>query len=51
MEKEKLFKTMSRAGGVSLVLGIVTIVMGVVTGILMIVHGGLLLRGKNQITF
>ncbi|MBQ1492444.1 MAG: hypothetical protein IIZ39_10850 [Blautia sp.] len=51
MEKEKLFKTMSRAGSTSLVLGIVTIVIGVITGILMIVHGALLLRGKNQITF
>jgi len=45
---EKLYSAVSRAGVVSLVLGIITVAGGVAAGILMIIHGAVLLREKGK---
>ncbi|MDO5136459.1 MAG: hypothetical protein Q4D55_10435 [Eubacteriales bacterium] len=46
---EKIYKIMSGAGLISLVVGIVTLVTGLAAGILMIVSGARLLKGKSDI--
>ncbi|MDO4275313.1 MAG: hypothetical protein Q4D16_16705 [Eubacteriales bacterium] len=46
---EKIYKTMSRTGAGSLVIGIVVLVTGLVTGILMIVNGAKLIKRKSDI--
>lgn len=46
---EKIYKTMSRTGAGSLVLGIVVLVTGLVTGILMIINGVKLIKRKSDI--
>ena len=48
---EKIYKTMSRAGVTSLVLGIVAAVTGIVSGIMLIINGTKLLRKRSEITF
>lgn len=48
---ERIFKTMSRAGAVNLVIGIVALVMGVIMGTLLIVSGAKLMKRKHEITF
>lgn len=48
---EKVYKTMSRCGAGSIVLGIVALVSGTVTGVLMLVTGAKLLKRKSEITF
>ena len=47
---EKIYKTMSRAGVTSLVLGIVAAVTGIVSGV-MLINGTKLLRKRSEITF
>lgn len=46
---EKIYKTMSRAGACSLVVGIVALVTGVAAGVLMIISGVRLLKRKSDI--
>lgn len=46
---EKLYKTISSTGAVSLVLGICTLVAGITSGILLIVNGARLLKSKKRI--
>ena len=48
---EKIYKTMSRCGAGSIVLGIIVLVTGITTGILMLVSGARLLKRKTEITF
>ena len=48
---ERLFKQVTGAGVLSLVLGIVAIVAGVAIGVLSIVSGCRLLKGRDVITF
>lgn len=48
---EKIYKTMSRAGVTSLVLGIVAAVTGIVSGVMLIINGTKLLRKRSEITF
>lgn len=46
---EKIYKTMSRSGACSLVLGIVVLAAGTAAGILMIISGANLLKRKADI--
>lgn len=48
---EKIYKTMSAAGVISLTAGIIVIVVGVVTGVMAIVSGAMLLGKKRNILF
>ena len=48
---ERIFKTMTGSGALSLTVGIIVLVTGIVTGVLMIVSGSRLLREKTGITF
>ncbi len=48
---EKTYKTMRRAGGISIALGIVSIVVGVTIGVLTILTGANLLKRKSDISF
>lgn len=48
---EKTYKTMSRAGGSSIAIGIIVMVTGLATGILMIVNGAHLLKRKADLIF
>ena len=49
--EEKIYKTMSGSGAMSIAGGVVTLVVGLVCGILMIVGGAKLLSGKSKILF
>ena len=49
--EEKIYKTMSGSGAMSIAVGVVTLVVGLVCGILMIVGGVKLLSGKSKILF
>lgn len=46
---ERVYKTMSRAGANSLVLGIILMVTGITAGIMMVVNGARLLNRKSDI--
>lgn len=46
---EKIFKTISGAGALNLVLGIVAIVTGVAAGVLLLVNGAKLLKSKTDL--
>ena len=46
---EKLYKRLTGAGAMSLVLGIVTAAVGVATGVLGIVNGARLLRARREL--
>ena len=46
---ERVYKTMSRAGASSLVLGIILMVTGITAGIMMVVNGARLLKRKSDI--
>jgi hypothetical protein len=48
---EKVYKTMGRAGGLSIVLGVISIVVGLTSGILLLISAGRLLAGKSRIMF
>lgn len=45
---EKTFKTMTGAGVINLVTGIITLVGGVTVGVLLLVSGARLLKGKSR---
>ena len=49
--EEKTYKTMSGAGALNIVLGVVVMVTGVASGILLIVSGAKLLARKKKILF
>lgn len=46
---EKIFKTISGAGALNLVLGIVAIVTGVAAGVLLLINGAKLLKSKTDL--
>ncbi|MDD2959229.1 MAG: hypothetical protein PHE06_04545 [Lachnospiraceae bacterium] len=46
---EKVYKTMTRAGASSIILGIVVLVTGLAAGILIIVNGANLLKRKSSV--
>lgn len=46
---EKIYKTVSRAGSASLVIGIVVLVTGIVSGTLLIINGARLIKKKYEI--
>lgn len=48
---EKAYKTMSKAGGWSIALGVVAIVLGIAMGVMNIVSGAKLINDKSNITF
>ena len=48
---EREYKTMSGAGALNIVLGIVSLCVGVAGGVLLIISGGKLLARKSQILF
>lgn len=49
--EEKIYKTMSGSGALSITLGVIAIVVGVVSGVLLIVSGARLLSRKSRIMF
>ncbi len=49
--EEKIYKTMSLTGVISLTAGIVIIVIGVATGVMTIVSGAMLLSRKKDVLF
>lgn len=49
--EEKVYKTMSGAGAMSISVGVVTLVTGIVCGILMIIGGAKLLAHRSKILF
>ena len=49
--EEKTYKTMSGAGALNIVLGIVAIVAGIAAGVLLIISGAKLIAGKSKILF
>ena len=48
---EKIYKTMSLTGAISLTAGIVMIVIGVAAGVMTIVSGAMLLARKKDVLF
>lgn len=48
---EKVYKTMSRSGALSIVVGVISIVVGLASGVLLLISGGRLLAGKSKILF
>lgn len=46
---ERIYKTMTRTGASSLVIGIVVLVTGIAAGVMMIVNGANLLKKKSEI--
>lgn len=46
---EKIFKTMSGAGIMNLVIGIVTIVTGISAGVLLVISGARLIKSKTDL--
>ena len=48
---EKEYKTMSGAGALNIVLGVVSVCVGVASGVLLIISGAKLLARKSQILF
>ena len=48
---EKSYKTMSGAGSLNIILGIISVVVGVAAGILLIISGSKLLARKPNILF
>lgn len=49
--EERIYKTMSGSGALSITLGIIAIVTGVVSGVLLIVSGAGLLSRKSKLIF
>ena len=49
--KEKEYKTMSGAGALNIIIGIVSLCVGVASGVLLIISGAKLLARKSQILF
>ncbi len=49
--EEKVYKTMSGAGAMSIAVGVVALVTGIVCGILMIIGGSKLLAHRSKILF
>ncbi len=48
---ERVYKTMSRSGALSIAIGVISIVVGVTSGVLLLISGGRLLAGKAKILF
>jgi len=48
---ERLFKQVTAAGILSLIVGIVSIAVGVAVGVLAVINGARLLRERDVITF
>ena len=48
---EKIYKTMSVTGVISMTAGIIIVVVGVVTGVMAIVSGAMLISQKKNVLF
>ena len=48
---ERVYKTMSNAGGWNIVFGVILIVLGITIGVMQIINGGKLLADKKELTF
>ncbi len=48
---EKIYKTMSATGVITMIAGIIMIVVGVVTGVMTIISGAMLLGQKKNVLF
>ena len=48
---EKVYKTMSYTGMVSIIVGSVLLIWGAACGVLSIINGALLLKRRREITF
>ena len=49
--EEKVYKTMSGAGALNIVLGVIALVTGIATGVLLIISGSKLLTRKSNLMF
>lgn len=49
--EERTYRTMSGAGALNIVLGIIVVAVGVASGVLLIISGAKLLAGKSKILF
>lgn len=49
--EEKVYKTMSGAGAMNIVLGVIALAVGAATGVLLIISGAKLIAGKSRILF
>lgn len=49
--EEKVYKTMSGAGALNIVLGVVALAAGVAAGVMLIVSGAKLLARKSELLF
>ena len=49
--REKIYKTMSVTGVITMTAGIIVVVVGVVTGVMAIVSGAMLLGQKKNVLF
>lgn len=48
---EKLYKSLGRAGGFGIAIGVIEIVIGIILGTLTIINGAKLIRKKANIMF
>ncbi len=48
---EKVYRLMSKGGGLNIALGIVLICIGTATGVLLIINGAKLISGKHKLMF
>jgi hypothetical protein len=49
--EEKVYKTMSGAGVLNIVMGVLALVAGVAGGVLLLISGAKLVSGKSKILF
>ena len=48
---EKIYKAITNAGIVNLIIGVITIVSGITMGVLLLVSGARLLKSKSKVMF
>ena len=49
--EEKIYKAVSRAGALNIVVGVISITVGVAAGVLLLISGARLISHKSKILF